>query len=308
MEDLDLNKYRLAWKNEKSFQAEKLSEIEIHNFMKSTSNIVGQYRRSLIFDMVFKSFLLISFIALIFLLNNQSIITFVNSFFVFIAVLGIIWQTKIYKRVEKISVTKEHLKDLLRAYIDFYTGQYIKSIFVSALSSTLFFLSGSLFYLHFKYEQIPIFELGDFIVLTIGIILSYGVSAFAQLKQNDYQIKQLESCLVEIEENTINASSIKKYKTNRIKNIVTIGITLIIGVIIFLYLIFGINNLKGIEMKSLKKLDSCTNSSFCNNRITEYRFYKARRCWDLEELCWLWRSFNCNSRYIFSCQTIFKKK
>jgi hypothetical protein len=34
MEDLDLNKYQLAWKKEKSFQAEKLSEIEIHNFMK----------------------------------------------------------------------------------------------------------------------------------------------------------------------------------------------------------------------------------------------------------------------------------
>jgi hypothetical protein len=242
MEDLDLNKYQLAWKKEKSFQAEKLSEVEIRNFMKSASKIVGQYRRSLIFDIVFKGILLISFLLLIFLLKNQSIAILAITFFVFIAAFGIIWQTKVYKRVDKISVTKEHLKDLLKAYIDFYTEQYIKSIFVSALSSTLFFLSGSLFYLNFKYEQIPTFELDDFIVLTIGIILSYGVSAFAQIKQNNYQIKQLESCLVEIEENTISASSIKKYKTNRIKNIVTIGIALITGVIIFLYLIFGLNN------------------------------------------------------------------
>jgi hypothetical protein len=241
MEDLDLNKYQLAWKKEKSFQAEKLSEVEIRNFMKSASKIVGQYRRSLIFDIVFKGILLISFLLLIFLLKNQSIAILAITFFVFIAAFGIIWQTKVYKRVDKISVTKEHLKDLLKAYIDFYTEQYIKSIFVSALSSTLFFLSGSLFYLNFKYEQIPTFELDDFIVLTIGIILSYGVSAFAQIKQNDYQIKQLESCLVEIEENTISASSIKKYKTNRIKNIVTIGIALITGVIIFLYLILGLN-------------------------------------------------------------------
>lgn len=241
MENLDLNKYQLAWKKEKLFQVEKLSEIEIHNFMKSASKISGQYRRSLLFDIVFKSLLLVSFIALLFLLKNQSIATLTNSFFIFIAAFGIIWQSKVYKRVDKISVTKEQLKDLLKAYIDFYTKQYIKSIFVSALSSTLFFLSGSMFYLHFKYEQIPTFELDDFIVLTIGIILSYGVSAFAQIKQNDYQINQLESCLVEIEENTINASSIKKYKTNRIKNIITIGIALIIGVIIFLYLILGLN-------------------------------------------------------------------
>ena len=242
MENLDLNKYQLAWKNEKSFRAEKLSEIEIHNFMKSASKIVGQYKRSLIFDIVFKGLLLISFIVLIFLLENQSIATLTNSFFIFIATFGIIWQTKVYKRVDKISVVNAHLKRLLRAYIDFYNGQYVKSIFVSALSSTLFFLSGSLFYLYFKYGQIPFFELDDFIVLTVGIILSYGVSAFAQIKQNKYQIMQLESCLIEIEENTMDASNIKKYKANRIKNLLTIGIALIIGVIIFLYLIFGITN------------------------------------------------------------------
>lgn len=242
MEDLDLYKYQLAWKKEKSFQVEKISEIEIQNFMKSTSRIMGQYKRSLLFDIGFKGILLISFLVLFFLLKNQPIAILAITLFIFIAVLGIIWQSKVYKRADKISVKKEHLKDLLKAYFDFYTGQYIKSIFVNALSSTLFFVSGSMFYLLFKYEQIPIFELDDFIVLAIGIIFSYGVSAFAQIKQNDYQINQLESCLVEIEENTINASSIKKYKTNRIKNIIAIGIALITGVIIFLYLIFGLNN------------------------------------------------------------------
>jgi hypothetical protein len=238
MENLDLNKYQLAWKNEKSFQAEKLSEMEIHNFMKSASKIVRQYKRSLIFDIVFKSFLLISFIVLICLLKNQSIAVLTNSFLISITAFGIIWQLKVYKRVDKISITTEHLKDLLRAYIKFYNGRYIKSIFVSALSSTLFFLSGSLFYLHYKYVQIPSFESDDFIVLTVGIILSYGLSAFTQIKQNNYQIKQLESCLVEIEENTIDASSIKKYQTNRIKNLIKIGIALIFGVILLLFLIF----------------------------------------------------------------------
>ncbi|NDV42890.1 hypothetical protein [Flagellimonas sediminis] len=242
MENLDLNKYQLAWKNEESFQAEKLSEIEIHNFMKSTSNIGGQYKRSILFDIVFKSFLFIIFIVLIFLLKNQSITTLTIPFFIFIAAFGIIWQIKVYKRVDTISIGHEHLKRLLRAYIDFYNGQFVKSIFVSALSSTLFFIGGSLFYLYFKYGQIPSFEIDDFIVLTIGIALSYGVSAFAQIKQNEYQIKELESCLVEIEENTIAASSIKKYQTNRIKNLITIGIALIIGAVIFLYLIFGLIN------------------------------------------------------------------
>ncbi len=241
MENLDLNKYRLAWKNEKSFQAEKLSEIEIHNFMKSASKIVSQYKRSLLFDIVFKSILFFSFLVLILLLKNQSIAVLTNSFLIFLAVFGIIWQIKVYRRIDKISVAEENLKDSLRAYIDFYNGHFIKSIFVSALSSTLFFLCGSLFYLHFKYNQIPTFELDDFIVLIVGVILSYGLSAFTQIKQHNYQIKQLENSLIEIEENTINELSIKKYKTNRIKNMIIVGIAMIIGMILFLYLIFGLN-------------------------------------------------------------------
>ena len=242
MGKLDLNTYQLAWKNEKSFQEEKLSETEIYNFMISASQIVKQYKRSLIFDMVFKSVLLLSFIVLIVLLKKPAIATIVISFFIFITALGIIWQIKIYQQVGKNRAPTIHLKDLLRAYIDFYNRQYIKSIFVNALSSTLFFLSGSLFYLYFKYKQFPSLELDDFIVITIGIILSYGVSALAQIKQNDYEIKQLESCLVEIEENTISPSSLKKYQTNRIKKLLSIGIALIMGVVFFLYMIFKLIN------------------------------------------------------------------
>ena len=237
----DLNKYKLAWKTEKSFQDEKLSENEIQNFMTSASKIMGQYRWSLVFDVVLKSVLLISFFLLIFLLKNQFTAIFANTLFILITAFGIIWQIKVYKKVDTISDSKVHLKDLLKSYIDFYTGEYIKSIHVSAMSSTLFFLSGSLFYLHFKYEQIPTFEWDDFIVLSLGIILSYGISAFAQIKQNDHQIKQLESCLVEIEENTIKTSAIKKYKKNRRRRSIKTGIALIVGLIILLYLIFGLN-------------------------------------------------------------------
>jgi len=242
MGNLDLNKYQLAWKNEKSFRAEELSETEIYNFMRSASKIVGQHKRSIIFDIVFKSVLLISFITLMFLIRNQLIATLSNSLFMFITVFGIIWQFAFYKRIDKKAVANEHLKRFLKAHIKFYNRQYVKSIFVSALSSTLFFLSGSIFYLYFKYGHIPTFELDDFIVLALGIIASYGISAFAHVKQNAYQVDQLESCLIEIEEDTINASSVIRYKTDRIKNLIITGIGLIMGVIILLYLIFKLNN------------------------------------------------------------------
>lgn len=242
MEHLDLTKYRLAWKGENSFHAEQLSAIEIHKFMKSASKIVGHYKRALLFDIVFKGILLISFLVSIMLLKNQPIAVLASIFFSLMAVLGIIWQARVYKNIDNRIVADEPVKSVLNSSVDFYNGPYIKSILVSALSSTLFFLSGSLFYLYFKYGQIPTVEADDFIVLTLGIIMSYGISAYAQNKQNDFQITQLEMCLAEIKENTITPLCIERYKANRIKNMVKVGMALVIGVIILLYLILGLNS------------------------------------------------------------------
>jgi hypothetical protein len=242
MENLDLNKYQLAWKGEKSFHTEQLSAIEIHKFMKSASKIVDHYKKALLFDIVFKGILLISFLVLMMLLKNQPIAVLSSICFSFMAALGIIWQARVYKNIDNRILADEPVESALNASVDFYHGPYIKSIFVSALSSTLFFLSGSLFYLYYKYGQIPAVEADDIIVLTLGIILSYGISAYAQNIQNDFQITQLETCLAEIRENTITPLSIERYKASRIKNMVKVGMALVIGVIILLYLILGLNS------------------------------------------------------------------
>jgi hypothetical protein len=134
-------------------------------------------------------------------------------------------------------VSVENLKELLKVYIDFYTGQYFKSIIVNALSSTLLFLSGSQFYLYFKYGQIQGLRFDDFIVWGLGIILSFGISASANILQNNNQVKQLKSCLIEIEDETISQSSLKRYKRNKVKMITLFAIALIVGILVFLHLI-----------------------------------------------------------------------
>jgi len=237
MQELELNKYLLAWKNEKSFQEEKLSDIEIQSFMKSASKIEFQFRWTLLFDIVIKSVLLVSVFILITLFIDQSGAVFSNTFLLFLTAFGIYYQTKVYKSLVKISVSEENLKNLLSVFVDFYTGQYFKSVFISALTSTLFFLIGSQYYLYSKYGKIPILKSDDFVVIGLGIILSYGVSIFAYIWQNNNQVRQLKSCLVEIEEETISHASIIRFKRNKLKMIFLTAVVLIIGLLAFLYFI-----------------------------------------------------------------------
>jgi hypothetical protein len=91
--------------------------------------------------------------------------------------------------------------------------------------------------MHIKYGEIPPLDLDDIIVIIIGIIASYGFSAAVHIMQNNYQIKQLETCLEQIEEDNINALNLDTYKKNRIVNIVVNGIALITGIVAFWYLV-----------------------------------------------------------------------
>jgi hypothetical protein len=237
MGDIDLNKYQLAWKKGNTFQAEGLSESEILKFIKSASKIEGQYKRALVFDIVLKSILIIAIFILSYKFKQQTEPLVTVLVLLPVAVFGILWQLHAYKQIEKISANDFNLKQLLESYISFFNSKYVTSLFVNALSSTLFFLIGSMFYMHIKYGEIPPLDLDDIIVIIIGIIASYGFSAAVHIMQNNYQIKQLETCLEQIEEDNINALNLDTYKKNRIVNIVVNGIALITGIVAFWYLV-----------------------------------------------------------------------
>jgi len=241
MKHVDLYKYQLAWKEEKLFEAKDISEQEILHFTKSTSKIEGQYKKALGFDVALKSIFIAALLGLCFMVRETAplIIVFV---LMCITVLGLLWQLRIYKQTEKMNTGKGSLKETLQAVLHFLNHSYSKALFVNALSSTLFFLIGSMYYLQIKYGKIPPMEFDDGVVLTAGILLSYGVSAIVYIVQNNFQIKQLETCLAQIEEDTLSDSTLKTFRKNRLKNLIKNGIALITGVILLLYLIYSFLN------------------------------------------------------------------
>jgi len=239
MTNIDLEKYKTAWKNERSFDEKTLSEREVQRFMQSASkHIATLFKKGLVFDIVFKLVLLVSFVVLTFLVRNQPSGIFVVTFFILIIVAGIVWQLSVFKKIPNRNGSSQNLRGLLLNYLDFYNKSYIGAIFVGALSSTLLFLGGSLFYLIFKYHNIPHFQTDDYIVLGIGLVLSFGLSAFAQIKQNNFHINQLDEILKDLEEHKITEYSIKRYRNKRLRNIILIGIALIVGILLLLFLTF----------------------------------------------------------------------
>ena len=155
-----------------------------------------------------------------------------------LTVAGIIWQVIILKKVPNRNQANQNSLDILRKYISFYYKHFISSIFVGALSNSLFIFIGSLYYLYFKYQKIPHFSINDIVVMGIGLALSFVIGAIVQLKHNKFHIIQLEKSLKEIEENTISEESIEKYKSRKLKNIIIIAFSILAGLLLLIFFIY----------------------------------------------------------------------
>jgi hypothetical protein len=239
MEEINLEKYKSAWKSEKSFFEEKLSGHQIEKFMqKASKNLSGLFKKSLIMDMIIKTLLILSFGVLMVLYSEQNLILLLQSVFILLTILGIMVQIKTFKKIPDVKNAGQNIRTLLYSYIDFYAGKFTPALIISSFSSPLFFISGSFYYSYFKYGTIPPFQYDDYLVFGIFIVIGFLLSAFVQRRNFNFHLRQLEDSLAEIEQETINESKLKYYKKRNKQNLILYSIILVLGLLLLVLFLF----------------------------------------------------------------------
>ena len=241
MEQINLEEYKSAWKTEISFSEEKLSMDQITKFMQKTSiSISGLFRKSIFIDITIKIVLIFSFGMLLVLYSNQNLILLINSFLILLTIFGIVVQIKTYKKIPDVKNAEQNIKTLLYSHIDFYTKIFTPSLLISSFSSSLFFISGTFYYFYYKYGIISSFQYDDYLVFGTIIVISFLLSAFIQTGNFNFHVRQLENSLAEIEQETINESSLSNYKKRNNKNLIIYSTILFIGLVLLVLLLFMI--------------------------------------------------------------------
>ena len=126
----------------------------------------------------------------------------------------------------------------LQKRIEFYHQRYIKSLYIGALSNSLFIVSGSLYYFYFKYGEIRPMDLVDYLVFGIAITIAFVFGAVVQIAQHNFQVKQLESCLQEIDEDTMTVLTLKEQRNKKIRLFFIALTALVCGLLLFAYFVF----------------------------------------------------------------------
>lgn len=243
MEDINLEKYKSAWKEGQGFPEEKLSRDQIAKFMHLTSkNISGLFKKSLLTDIVIKLLLSLLFVLLLVLFSNQNQILIINAVLIFFTLCCIVIQLSIYKQIPDVTNASGNVKSLLYSYIDFYSPKFILSLIINSLSAVLFIICGAFYYFYYKYETIRILQFGDYLVFGTIIVAGFLLSLFVQVKNFNFYIQQLERSLADIEQEVLSESKLRRYKNINKRNIIIYSVILIAGLVLLIMFLFNANS------------------------------------------------------------------
>jgi len=238
MKEFNLESLKSAWQNEPSFNQTRLSQADIKRFLKSSSKSITQFFvTGLKIDIILKSLLSISFIVLMFLFSGNQSVLLISILLLVISLAGIYLQLRNIRKIPVSNDAHEDLRSGLKSKIEYYHKYHIMALLVGALSSSLFILSGMMYYFYFKYNMIREFQWDDFIVFGGAIIIGFSIGAFIQIKIHNFHIKQLEKSLNEINEETITQYTINRQKNQRIKTIIIASLSIIAGLLLLTYFI-----------------------------------------------------------------------
>ncbi|MEA3463186.1 MAG: hypothetical protein U9R49_14980 [Bacteroidota bacterium] len=212
---------------------------EIEGFLTRKSKDIDQlFRKGLIFDIVLKSIIGLSLLGIIYLFKNNLPVILVCA----TILLGITWairfQWLMIRKIPEAGASDPTVRTTLENKINFYHQRYIKSLYVGALSNALLILSGMLYYFYFKYGEIRPFQWDDYLVFSAAIIIGFALGAYVQIAQHNFQVKQLESCLNEIDEDAISTITLREQRNRKRRLILIFLLAIICGLLILAYLIF----------------------------------------------------------------------
>ncbi len=237
MKNDELNTLREAWKKERSFQENALSETDIKKYLGQRSRDISRlFQAGIITDMVMKTLLGLSFAGLFFLMPNHTGITMYSAALLVLIILLMIYQWGSLKRIPASADKTENLRDLLEMKITYYRQRHLKSLHIAALSGSLFFLSGMIYYFYFKYGEIRPLDVTDLLVFSTAVLVAYVTGVIIQMKSHGFYIRQLEHCLAEIDENAIKELTIQRQKHQRRRLFFIILLALVAGLLLFTYL------------------------------------------------------------------------
>jgi len=235
-----LDQFKEKWKDETAFSEHSMSQEDFEIYLRGRSKSLDTlFRKNLILDIVLKSMLSASFIILAVLqAGKQSTLPLI---LLAVCLAGIVYQQYRLRESRVLFKANDDLRHTLEKKIEWFRQKFVPSLIIGAFSNSLLFISGSMFYIYFKYGTNRIVTLDDFIVAFVFILLAFGLGFFSQLKLFNDHIINLEKLLADLNDNNAKVFDLSKERKQKLVRSLLYSLLLLIGILVLLYFILVLN-------------------------------------------------------------------
>jgi phosphotransferase system glucose/maltose/N-acetylglucosamine-specific IIC component len=236
MNEFDLERYKAAWKGEPRFGRQALSTPEIEAVLQRESRTVTrQFRTGLLVDIVLKSVSAAALAGLLFLFRGNTAVSIMNTVVLAFTLFLLFLQWGTLQDVPRPRVAAESLKSGLETMIRFYRERFLRALYVAAVSGSLVFYIGVLYYSWFKYAGIRPLDTDDYIVFISGLLLAFAINAVAQRWQAAFHVRELEACLQEMDAETLSRQHLRKQRHRRTRVTLMWAVWAVLGILVLAY-------------------------------------------------------------------------
>jgi len=238
MNEFDLKRYKTAWRNDNRFGERTLSANEIHAVMnRESKNVIRQLRTGLVLDIVLKSLAAVAIAGLLFLYRGSMPASTMNVVVLGFTLFLLFIQWKTLQDIPRPALAGDSLRSCLEKMISFYRERFIRALYVAAVTGSLVFYAGILYYSWFKYGGIRPLDIDDYVVFIAGLVLAFVINAGAQRWQAGFHVKELEFCLSEIDAESLSAQGLRKQHHRRFRVTLSWLVWLVLGALLLTWFI-----------------------------------------------------------------------
>ena len=237
MSDNDKNLKDMWNKAENFMGTSDYGSETIERFISKRSNSTAQYVKKMMFiDIAVKSLVVVVLAIDIFLYFKTMNVLAVCITAIILLVSLIFFQFKMLNQFSQIADYAQTPKEKLASMLTYLRSRFFTTLLAISSTYIFIFLSGMLLYFYATYGQVRPLDGQDIIVFSIFIIFGLVFNFIVSQKQVAYQIKHIEACLSDLNDNTLPLvlSNIETQRKHDRTNKVLVLLVLVFGFVLLL--------------------------------------------------------------------------
>ena len=237
MKDNDKNLKDMWNKAENFMRTSDYGSETIEQFISKRSNSTAQYVKKMMFiDIAVKSLVVVVLAIDIFLYFKTMNVLAVCITAIILLISLILYQFKMLNQFSQIADYAQTPKEKLASMLTYLRSKFFTTLLAISSTYIFIFLSGMLLYFYATYGQVRPLDGQDIIVFSIFIIFGIVFNFIVNQKQVAYQIKHIEACLSDLNDNTLPLvlSNIETQRKQDRINKVLVLLVLVFGFVLLL--------------------------------------------------------------------------